>query len=347
MTSHSAEFYHSLPKVELHRHLEGSLRLSTLVEIARDYDIDIPGFAGLRPLVQIGPSDAHTAENFLSKFEVLRNFYRSPQIIKRITEEAIADAALDNIRYLELRFTPVALGKAAGFPVDEVLDWVIEAVEGTQGKHGITTRLLVSVNRHESLELAEQVALQAVDRLDSAIIGLDLAGDEAQFPSAPFEPIFREARQSGLKITIHAGEWGPAENIAQAIEYFEADRIGHGVRVMEDPRVVALARELGTTFEVCLTSNYQSGVVADLDQHPIQKMIASGLDVTINTDDPGISQITLSDEYSLLCERIGMSQVTLQERVTAAARAAFLPADEREALEISLEEEFNQLNEPC
>ncbi|MGB5845338.1 MAG: hypothetical protein WBG94_12900, partial [Anaerolineales bacterium] len=157
----------------------------------------------------------------------------------------------------------------------------------------------------------------------------------------------REARQSGLKITIHAGEWGPAENIAQAIEYFEADRIGHGVRVMEDPRVVALACALGTTFEVCLTSNYQSGVVADLDQHPIQKMIDSGLDVTINTDDPGISQITLSDEYSLLCERIGMSQVTLQERVTAAARAAFLPADEREALEISIEEEFNQLNEPC
>jgi len=116
---------------------------------------------------------------------------------------------------------------------------------------------------------------------------------------------------------------------------------------MEDPQVVALARELGTTFEVCLTSNYQSGVVADLDQHPIQKMIDSGLDATINTDDPGISQITLSDEYSLLCERIGMSQVTLQERVTAAAQAAFLPADEREALEISLEEEFNQLNGPC
>ncbi len=346
MPSRPAEYYHSLPKVELHRHLEGSLRLSTLDDIAREYNLDLPDVDNLRPLVQIDPSDARTSENFLSKFEVLRNFYRSPEIIKRITEEAIADAAADNIRYLELRFTPAALSKAGGFPLDDVLDWVIEGVVEARNKFQITTRLLVSVNRHESLDLAESAAQQAVDRLDSGIVGLDLAGDEAHYPAAPFEPIFREARQSGLMTTIHAGEWGPAENVAQAIELLKADRIGHGVRVIEDPEVVAVARELGATFEVCPTSNYQSGVVTDLARHPIQKMIDSGLNVTINTDDPGISQITMSDEYWLLYERIGVNNATPQERVAAAARAAFLPIEEREMLVASLEDEQDRATNP-
>jgi adenosine deaminase len=327
--------------VELHRHLEGSLRLSTLGEIARDYNLDFPHVNDLRPLVQVVQSDPRTSDNFLSKFEVLRNFYRSPEIIKRITEEAIADAAADNIRYLELRFTPAALSNAAGFPLNEVLDWVIEGAVEAHSKIKITTRLLVSVNRHESLELAERAAQQAVDRMDSGIVGLDLAGDETQYPAAPFEPIFREARQSGLMTTIHAGEWGPAENVAQAIEMLNADRIGHGVRVIENPEVVAVARELGTTFEVCPTSNYQSGVVTDITQHPIKKMIGLGLNVTINTDDPGISQLSLSEEYSMLCERLGLSLAILQERIPAAARAAFLPAEERELLAASIEEELD------
>jgi adenosine deaminase len=342
MPSYPDEFYHSLPKVELHRHLEGSLRLSTLQEIANEYDSAFPGGENLRPLVQVLQSDPHTSENFLSKFEVLRDFYLSPEIIMRITEEAIADAAADNVRYLELRFTPAALSKAAGFQLGEVLDWVIEGVKKAQIKYQVATGLLVSVNRHESLELAERIAIEAVDRINSGVVGLDLAGDEAHFPAAPFEPVFREARQDGLKTTIHAGEWGSARNIVEAIELFQADRIGHGVRVMEDPNAVAAAREFGTSFEVCPTSNYQSGVVADLAQHPVQQMIESGLNVTINTDDPGISQITLSDEYAQVCERIGMSLETLQGRIIAAARAAFLPAEERETLAASLEQQLDK-----
>ncbi|MFN2211552.1 MAG: adenosine deaminase [Anaerolineales bacterium] len=338
------DFYHSLPKVELHRHLEGSLRLSTLLEIANLFSIDLPGNGDLAPLVQIFHSDTRTADNFLSKFEVLRNFYRSPEIISRISEEAIADAAADNVRYLELRFTPAALCKTADFSIGDVLDWVIHGMQTAQAHHRISTRLLVSVNRHESLEFAQRAAREAVDRIDSGIVGLDLAGDESQFPAAPFEPIFRDARQSGLRTTIHAGEWGPAENVAQAIELLEADRIGHGVRVLENPNMTAVARDMGTTFEVCPTSNYQSGVVANLDQHPIKKMIDLGLETTINTDDPGISQISLSGEYSLVCERIGLSLATLQERISAAAQAAFLPLKERENLVASLEVEFARLN---
>jgi len=340
MHPRSAEFYNSLPKVELHRHLEGSLRLTTLMEVGQAYDLDIPDADHFRQLVQVDQADPHTSQNFLSKFEVLRNFYRSPEIIKRISEEAVVDAAADNVRYLELRFTPAALGKVAGFPLGEVMDWVIEGVKKAQSEHNISTRLIASINLHESVEIAAKVAELAIDRLDSELVGLDLAGDEANYPAAPFEPVFQEARQGGLNITIHAGEWGPAENVAQAITLLGAERIGHGVRVMEDPEVVAMAREKGTTFEVCVTSNYQSGVVASLDKHPVQNMIQAGLNTTINTDDPGISQISLSDEYALVCEELGFTITTLQDRVLAAAQAAFLPDKERKKLAASLDREF-------
>lgn len=343
MNPRAGKFYQSLPKVDLHRHLEGSLRLNTLVEVGQAYDLDIPDADRLSQMVQINQSDPLTSQNFLSKFEVLRKFYRSPEVIKRISEEAVADAAADNVRYLELRFTPVALGKGADFPLGEAMDWVIDGVKESQSKYKIKTRLIASINRHESVKIAAQVAELAIDRLDSMLVGLDLAGDEANFPAAPFEPIFREARQSGLNITIHAGEWGPAENISQAISLLGAERIGHGVRIMEDSAIVTEASERGTTFEVCPTSNYQSGVVDSLDNHPLHEMIEVGLNSTINTDDPGISQITLSDEYATACEKIGLSLENLKDRVIAAAQAAFLPELERKHLIASLEQEYNEI----
>ena len=344
MNPHAPHFYQSLPKVDLHRHLEGSLRLETLIEVGQAYGIDIPNADLFGQMVQINQADPLTSQNFLSKFEVLRKFYRSPEVIRRISEEAVADAATDNIRYLELRFTPVALGKAAGFPLGEVMDWVIDGVKEAQSNHKITTRLIASINRHESVKIAEQVAELAIDRLDSMLVGLDLAGDEANFPAAPFEPIFREARRGGLKITIHAGEWGPAENISQAITLLGAERIGHGVRIMEDSEIVSEASERGTPLEVCVTSNYQSGVIDSLDDHPLLQMIEVGLNPTLNTDDPGISQITLSDEYATACEKIGLSLENLKDRVTAAAQAAFLPELERKNLITSLEQEFKEIS---
>jgi adenosine deaminase len=340
MQSRTPEFYRSLPKVDLHRHLEGSLRLGTLLEVAKAFGIDLPGTDRLRPMVQINRSDPLTSQNFLSKFETLREFYRSPEVIARLTKEAIADAAADNIRYLELRFTPVALSRVEDFPMNEVLDWVIQGANEASSKYEISTRLIASVNRHESLELAAKVIELAIDRREDGIVGIDLAGNEAEFPTTPFAPLFQEAKQSGMRITVHAGEWGGPENIDQAINLLGAERVGHGVRIIEDETLVTQARERGITFEVCITSNYQSGVVADLHEHPLNNMIAAGLNVTINTDDPSISQISLSDEYQAACEQLGLSIGTLRQRVLAGVKAAFLPVDERNTLVAALEENF-------
>ena len=340
MQSRTPEFYRSLPKVDLHRHLEGSLRLGTLLEVAKAFGIDLPGTDRLRPMVQINRSDPLTSQNFLSKFETLREFYRSPEVIARLTKEAIADAAADNIRYLELRFTPVALSRVEDFPMNEVLDWVIQGANEASSKYEISTRLIASVNRHESLELAAKVIELAIARREDGIVGIDLAGNEAEFPTTPFAPLFQEAKQSGMRITVHAGEWGGPENIDQAINLLGAERVGHGVRIIEDETLVTQARERGITFEVCITSNYQSGVVADLHEHPLNNMIAAGLNVTINTDDPSISQISLSDEYQAACEQLGLSIGTLRQRVLAGMKAAFLPVDERNTLVAALEENF-------
>lgn len=337
------DYYLSLPKVDLHRHLEGSLRLNTLYDIAREFNLDLPGGDGLRPMVQVVSADPLTSHNFLSKFEVLRSFYRAPHVITRITEETIADAAADNIRYLELRFTPAALSKVENFHLGEVMDWVADGAEKAQSKYGVMTRLIASVNRHESPYIAEQVASLAAERKEKGIVGLDLAGDEAGYSSDPFTSIFHEALQAGLNITVHAGEWGGAENVAEAIQVLGAERIGHGVRVMEEPSVVALGCERGIAFEVCVTSNYQSGVVDTMSDHPIQQMLEAGLNVTIDTDDPSISQITLSDEYQLVCEQIGFTSELLEDRILAAAEAAFLPDAEREALVSSLVGEFEEI----
>ncbi len=321
--------------------MEGSLRLATMLDIARAHGITLPtNITRLRHLVQVQNGEPFTYQNFLAKFTTLRMLYRSPEAIDRITREAIQDAAQDNVRYLELRFTPVALSRAERFPLDEVIDWVCESARQAAMEFGIMVRLLASVNRHESLELAEQVAWMAADRIEKGLVGLDLAGNEAEFPIQPFIGIFREAQQAGLRITVHAGEWAGAASVRSALEDMNAERIGHGVRILEDQSVVALARERAASFEVCVTSNYQSGVVPALEAHPLVRMLEYGLNVTLATDDPGISQITLGDEYRQACETLGMTRQVLHERILAAARAAFLPDEERAGLISRLEKEF-------
>ncbi len=326
------ESYRKIPKVELHRHLEGSLRVKTLEEIARREKITLPPNSNIARLVQVQQDEPQDFRNFLSKFDTLRKFYLSKELIERYTRETLEDAAADGILYLELTFTPPALSRISGFDLGEVMDWVTEAARLAAQACGVEARLLVSINRHESIELAEQVVEQAVRRIHQGIAGLSMAGNEAEFPAVPFLQIFRYARTKGLALVLHAGEWGGAANVREALELFDADRIGHGVHVMDDESVVELARKRGVPFEVCLMSNLQSGVAASLTDHPLLRMLAAGLNVTLHTDDPGISNITLSDEYRLAVEGLGLPPEQLRACILNAARAAFLPPNEKTTL---------------
>ncbi len=339
-TEPQADEFVRMPKVDLHRHLEGSLRLSTLLDLAQAEGIPLPEGGQLGRRVQVQAGDPRTVANFLEKFKHQRPFYTSPETIARLTNEAVVDAAMDGVRLLELRFTPSSLARTRGYPIPEVIDWVIAGARRAGQDTGIQTNLIASVNRHDPLAAAETVVQAAIDRRERGIAGIDLAGDEANFPAGPFLGLFREARQSGLQICIHAGEWGGPENVREAIEVFGAARVGHGVRVLEDSRVVALAREHSTPFEVCLTSNVQSGVVPALEQHPLAAMLAAGLNVSLNSDDPGIQCIRLSDEYRAAARVLNVPVDVLERLTLAAAEASFLDAERKAALVEELSREF-------
>jgi adenosine deaminase len=327
-------FLAGLPKIDLHRHLEGSLRLTSLREIALQYELDVPARSldELRPYVQMVAGE-RSFRQFLAKFDVLRRFYQSPEIIRRLAYEVVEDAAHDNVRYLELRFTPAALANARKYALTDVTDWVIAAVADAVRDHpSLTVRLIASLNRHEPVAVAEQVAQLAADRLGQGIVGLDLAGDEVNFAAEPFRGVFRAAAAAGLRCVAHAGEWTGAATVRDAIEHLGVVRVGHGVRVVEDPSVVALARERDLAFEVCLTSNWQSGVIDTLAAHPLKAMNALGLRTTLNTDDPGVSGITLTDEYARAVDELGLTPAGIQASILTAAAASLLPPAERAGL---------------
>jgi adenosine deaminase len=330
----------AMPKIELHRHLEGSLRLETLLSIAVEYDITLPSstLEGLRPYVQMTPTEPRSWERFLSKFGVLRQFYRSDSIIKRVTQEVIVDAAADNVKYMELRFTPQALNNILNATFDEVVEWVCEATKEAMSQHPIQVNLILSMNRHESLEIGELV-LKAAQRFSrDGVVGVDLAGREADYSARPFRALFEQAKALGFGVTIHAGEWAGAESVRVAVEVLNADRIGHGIRVIEDEALLEEVVERGTVLEVCPTSNVHSGAVADLAVHPLTQLFRRGVKTTINTDDPLICDITLSDEIASVLTGMPLSLDEVKQQTLTAAHAAFLPSDERVALAAQFQE---------
>ena len=324
----------AMPKIDLHRHLEGSLRLETLLAIALEYDISLPTFdiEGLRPFVQMVPGEPHTWQQFLGKFQVLRQFYRSEAIIKRVTREVIADAEADNVKYMELRFTPQALNNLVRCDYAEVVEWVCQATAEATADLEIDVMLILSMNRHESVEIGEQVVRAAIDYADRGVVGIDLAGQEAGHSGLPFRDLFARAKAEGLGVTIHAGEWAGAENVREAVEALGADRIGHGIRLIEDPALMDQLQACGTVLEVCPTSNVQSGAVADFGAHPLIPLYRQGIKTTINTDDPLVCNVTMSDEIAQVLEHTPLTLDDIkQQTIDSCASRLFAERPARRA----------------
>jgi len=319
-----------LPKIDLHRHLEGSLRLSTLAEIAREHGLDLPAHdpESLRPYVQV-TDDTANFQRFLEKFRVLRHFYTSREAVQRVVREAIIDAAKDNIRYLELRFNPLALANVHHFPLHNVVTWVVQATEEAAEESGTRTCLLLQIPRNEPLEIAEAIVDLAIEHLGPIVRGIDLAGDEQRFPPDKFVGPFRRAREAGLATTAHAGEAAGPESVRSAIQSLNPLRIGHGIRAVESSEVVRMVYEHDITLEVCPTSNIHTGVVRGFSQHPLIDLFNLRLHVTLNTDDPSVSDTTLSEEYVVAVSDLGLAPQLIYTMLRHSVDAAFIPAEER------------------
>jgi adenosine deaminase len=324
----------AMPKIELHRHLEGSLRLDTLVDIALEHGIEMPDYnvETIRPFVQMMPGEPRTDKHFLSKFAMLRQFYRTTEIVQRITREIVEDAARDNVRYMELRFTPKALSNITELALEDVVPIVCDAGNEAAAANGIIVRYIVSMNRHEPVSLGEPVLRAAIANRERGVVGLDLAGNEAEYSCLPFRSLFQRAKSAGLGITIHAGEWAGADSVWDAIGNLGASRVGHGISVLQDPSLVQVLVDREITLEVCPSSNYLSGIVDTLEDHPLQALTRRHVLTTLNTDDPLLCNITLSDEIGVVMEHMEITLDDIKQYMLRAARAAFLPTDERENL---------------
>lgn len=326
--------WQQLPKIDLHRHFEGSIPLGFVLKHARNGAVPLPPELNqLASLLTIQPGDPKDPETFLAPFSQVRKIFQDEEIIRQAARAVIAAAAEEHIRYLELHLTPTALASASGAVPVQTVRWLCQAASEAATEHDLMVSFIVSLNRHESLSQAEQSVAAAVELQSEGVVAVDLAGNEADYSAEEFEPLLRQAKSAGLKISVHAGEWAGPESVAFAINQLEADRIVHGVRIMEREELVRQARDLRLPIAVCLTSNLQSGVVDRMDQHPLPMMIAAGLQITLGTDDPAISRTNLAQEFSLAVEHLGLSDDSLRGIVLAGSQAAFLERKERQQLE--------------
>ncbi len=324
----------AFPKVDLHRHLEGCISAETLVEIATKYGGKLPAYtvSELRPYVQMDEETPSFA-TFLKKFLVYRGFYPCREAIELIAYTAVKDAALDNVKYLELRYSPTHFA-GTKFKEDEVVGWIHSAMSRASADHGITVIPILTISRDYGLEIAADTVNYVAALEQGFFYGLDIAGNEVANSAGPFSGLFDLAKNSGLKLTIHAGEAGGADNVRQAVEDFAADRIGHGVRSIESKPVMELLRDRNILLELCLTSNVHTGVVPSIEEHPIRKLMDHGVPVCINTDDPAISATTLSREYVEAVTRLDFTEAELRRLNLQALDHAFYP--DRNALKSRL-----------
>lgn len=329
-----ADAFQAIPKVDLHRHLEGALRVETLAMAGQvDPQAKNEKPDGVRQSVTHSSADPRDPGFFLTRFKAIREYFINRTVIEQLTRSVIIDAASDNVRYMELRLTPVAIAARGKYTLDDVTGWVIDAAKQEAEAQGLHVNFVLSFNRHEPVDRAREVLELALARRKQGVVGLDLAGDERTFPAHPFAPIMIRAREEGLGISVHAGEWGDHAQIAYAIDELGATRIGHGVHVLQDLKLVEHARKAGVCFEVSLTSNERTGAVSSIQEHPLPAMLQAGLKVALTTDDPGIFETTLSAEYALAVERLGLSMETIKGMILSAIQASFMDEKARQAEE--------------
>jgi adenosine deaminase len=326
-------------KVELHVHMDGAVRVDTFLDIARRRGIELPSRTpeGLRRYVQV-PHDCRSLTRFLETFGFFLPIISEGDAVERIAYEQCEDEARQGVRYFETRFSPHVL-MAEGFGAEAATERALEGLQKGEARFGVKARAILCCMRHRP-DWSEEVVRLAVKYRDQGVVAIDLAGDETHYGAGPHARAFEAAREAGLARTVHAGEAGPAENIREALDVLHAQRIGHGYHLVDDAALYERVRRERVPLECCLTSSLQTGAVASLDQHPVRRFLADGLEVTLSTDDPGVSGIDLEHEYRLAIEELGLGAADLARVTFTAVNAAFLPAEEKARLRRDLQREF-------
>src|SRR5512145_703070 len=322
--------YNDLSKTEIHCHLEGAIRTQTIIEIAEEYNLQLPSY-------EVNELDRHVKvldqmrdlETVLAAFAIFQNSITSPKVVERIAWELFEDAAIQNIRLFEVRFSPDWAFRGHNLDWDAALDGILRAKARAEREFDMAIGLIAITSR----SLGPDSCTRTVDwsiRHREHILGIDLADSERDFPLQQFIPSVRKAKDAGLKVTIHTGEDTPASFVKEVIELAHPDRIGHGIHAIHDLQVVELLKEYGITLEVNPWSNYLTNSVRTIEEHPLKKLFDLGVKVTINSDDPEVLETNLNNEYRIAHEVLGMSMEEIAVCNRFAYEASFIPAEQKQ-----------------
>jgi len=323
--------YRSIKKVELHRHLDGSVRFETILDLARSKNIDLgipldnreELFQKAKVLLPMSG-----LQEVLDSFWITQKVMCDEESIERIAFENVEDAYLDGIELIELRFAPTFIREGKTLPYDLIIESVINGVRRGVKKYPIKVGLIHIVPRALSLKESEDATTEMLKFKAGSgkdlIVGFDLADGEEFELIETFKPVLERARSAGLGVTVHSGENTTSAHVKKTIEYLGVQRIGHGIKVMEDPKVMELALERGIHFEVCPTSNWLTRCVDKIENHPIKKMLDYGLSVSLNSDDPHIMNIDLTHEYEVAHRFLNIDEADFIKMNAFATKASFI-----------------------
>ncbi len=321
-----------LPLTDIHRHLDGNIRAQTILELGRQHNIALPASTldALRPHVQVISLEPDLV-SFLSKLDWGVKVLADLDACRRVAYENIEDAARNGLHYVELRFSPGYMAMTHNLPVAGVVEAVIAGVKQGCRDFPVQANLIGIMSRTFGETACEQELNALLTHRDS-ITALDLAGDELGFPGSLFLNHFNRARDAGLHITVHAGEAAGPESIWQAIRELGAERIGHGVKAVEDRALMDFLVEQRIGIESCLTSNIQTSTVPSLERHPLKVFLEHGVLAALNTDDPAVQGIDIIHEYEVAAPAAGLSAAQIRQAQINGLEIAFLSAQEKQAL---------------
>jgi adenosine deaminase len=315
------EIIKSIPKAEIHCHIDGSIRQGTIRSLAEESGICIPSETSFKVSGKCG-----SLNEYLDKFYFPIRVMQTSENIKRIVLELLEDAKKDGIQYIEMRFAPMHHTNLNLSP-DEAVQAVLEAMKAGKSKFNIFSGLILCCMRNEPARKSIEVIKLAEKYKKEGVVAVDLAGNESDFPPELHKKAFDMAYDFGLKITVHAGETGICENILESIRLLHADRIGHGVYAYKDRYTMDYLIQNQIPLEMCPMSNLNTGIVNSYEEHPIKRYFDEGVNITLNTDNRTVSDVTLTDEYvSLITKQL----FTLDEVVRViknGIRSSFAPED--------------------
>ncbi|NIY93559.1 adenosine deaminase [Vibrio diazotrophicus] len=324
----------NLPLTDLHRHLDGNIRTQTILDLGTKFGVKLPAnnIIDLTPHVQIVEAEPSLVA-FLSKLDWGVAVLGDLDACRRVAYENVEDALNAQIDYTELRFSPYYMAMKHSLPVEGVVEAVVDGVKAGIRDFGVKANLIGIMSRTFGTEACQQELNAILSQRDN-IVAVDLAGDELGQPGELFTSHFKQVRDSGLSITVHAGEAAGPESMWQAIQDLGATRIGHGVKAIQDPKLMDYLAEHKIGIESCLTSNIQTSTVESLLNHPLKQFLEHGVLACLNTDDPAVEGIELPHEYEVAAPQAGLSQEQIRQAQINGLELAFLSDSEKETLKL-------------